>query len=153
MTQEAKSQQGAFCSLIKKTLGIPCWRLAIQSDRVDWNVVHMGIDVAGKKKKVSLAYEQFCNVISKFYFFQGECNFSKSRHYVIVFYCTSLRIQHSAGHRANAQDILLVDSFRLLALLIALKDFPGFFSKTHPPWELHLLPIFPYHSSNLSVSF
>lgn len=45
-----------------------------------------------KKKAVSLAYKQFYNVIYKFYFFQLEDNFSKSGHYGIVFYCSSLRI-------------------------------------------------------------
>lgn len=73
MTQETKSEQGVFCSLIKSTLGILCWSLAIQSDIIDLNVVHMGIAIAGVGgggRGVSLAYEQFCNVIYRFYFFQ-----------------------------------------------------------------------------------
>lgn len=85
----------------------------------------MGIDVAGKKK-ISLAYELFCSVIYKFCFFQLECNFSISRHCVIIFYCTFLRMYHSAGH---TEYILLMDSFQLFALLITLKDFPAIFLK------------------------
>ena len=101
----------------------------------------MGIDVSGKRK-VSLAYEQFCNVIYKFYFFQLECSFSKSRQCVIVLYCTSLRTQPRAGHKANTQYILLMDSSQLFAMLFTLKDFSEIFLKNpsslRAPFVSHL---------------
>ena len=76
-----------------------------------------------------MAYEQFCSVIYKFWFFQLECNFPKNWHCVIVFYCTSLRMYHSAGYKANTEYILLMDSFQLFAMLITVKDFPAIFLK------------------------
>ena len=51
MTQEAKITAGGILLPHKKDPGSSCGNLAIRSDTVDWNVVHMGIDVAGKKKK------------------------------------------------------------------------------------------------------
>lgn len=99
-----------------------------------------------------MAYEQFRSVIYKFWFFQPECSFPKSWHCVIVFYCTSLRMYHSAGYKANTEYILLMDSFQLFAMLITLKDFPAIFLKTHPLWELHLFSIFPYRLSHLNMS-
>lgn len=76
-----------------------------------------------------MAYEQLCSVSYKFCFFQLKCKISKSRHCVIVFYCTSLRMYHRAGHKANTEYTLLTDSFQLFAMLITLKDFPAIFLK------------------------
>lgn len=101
----------------------------------------MGIDIAGKRR-ASLSYEQFCNVICKCYFFQLECSFSKSRQCVIVLYCTSLRTEPSADIKQTLSIYFLMDSSQLFAMLITLKDFPAIFLKNpsslRAPFVSHL---------------
>lgn len=97
-------------------------------------------------ERIFLVYEQFCNVICKFYSFQLGCSFYKSKQCVIVLYCTSLRAQPSTRHKANTRYILLMDSSQLFAMLITLEDFLAIFlkkpSSLRAPFVSHLFICF-----------